>query len=327
MMKLDNTSSVDQASAAYDVKSLNKLRNDAVKNDPSALKKVAKQVEGLFVNMMLKSMRSALPKDGLLSSDQTRLYTSMYDQQVAQDLSAKGLGLADMMVKQLSRNVNEPPGNGVGTTPMPLSKDDFSTSSAFTPALMGEFLKRNNPDQQGESATKSQPELAPSSEDFTHRLSMPSMIASLKTGIPHHLIMAQAALESGWGKREITTSDGKPSHNLFGVKAGSNWDGKVTEIVTTEFENGRAYKVKEKFRVYDSYLDSINDYISLLTDNARYKGVVNANSAEAAAYELQRAGYATDPRYGDKLVQIIGQIKNTTEKAVKAYTHDISNLF
>ncbi|WP_094108123.1 flagellar assembly peptidoglycan hydrolase FlgJ [Lonsdalea populi] len=325
MMKLDNTSSVDQASAAYDVKSLNKLRNDAVKNEPSALKNVARQVEGLFVSMMLKSMRSALPQEGLLSSDQTRLYTSMYDQQVAQDLSAKGLGLADMMVKQLSRNANEPIGNGVGTTPMPVSKDDFLTSSAFPPALMGEFLKRTN--QDGERSTKAAPELPPSSEDFTNRLSMPSMIASLKTGIPHHLIMAQAALESGWGKREITTSDGKPSHNLFGVKAGSNWDGKVTEIMTTEFENGRAYKVKEKFRVYDSYLDSINDYISLLTDNARYKGVVNANSAESAAYELQRAGYATDPRYGDKLVQIIGQIKNTTEKAVKAYTHDISNLF
>lgn len=325
MMKLDSASSAEQASAAYDIKSLNKLRNDAVKNDPSALKKVARQVEGLFVNMMLKSMRSALPKEGMLSSDQTRLYTSMYDQQVAQDLSAKGLGLADMMVKQLSRNANQQVGNGVGSTPMPVSKDDFLTSSAFPPALMGEFLKRTN--QDGESATKAAPELPPSSEDFTNRLSMPSMIASLKTGIPHHLIMAQAALESGWGKREITTNDGKPSHNLFGVKAGSSWNGKVTEIMTTEFENGRAYKVKEKFRVYDSYLDSINDYISLLTDNARYKGVVNANSAEAAAYELQRAGYATDPRYGEKLVQIIGQIKNTTEKAVKAYTHDISNLF
>ncbi|WP_315710347.1 flagellar assembly peptidoglycan hydrolase FlgJ [Brenneria uluponensis] len=320
-MRLDNSS--EQASAAYDVQSLNKLRNEVAKsNDPEGLKKVAHQVESLFVNMMLKSMRSALPQDGLFNSDQTRLYTSMYDQQIAQDISAKGLGLADMMVKQLGKNYKEQPDSNAGNTPMPLKRDDF-ISSALSPALVGEFLRRSNPDSQ----ERELPQLPPTSESFTDRLSVPSMIASLKTGIPHHLIMAQAALESGWGRREIMTNDGKPSHNLFGVKAGNNWDGKVADVLTTEFENGKAYKVKEKFRVYDSYLESISDYISLLTNNSRYKEVVNANTAEDAAYALQRAGYATDPRYGDKLVQIIGQIKNTTQKAAKAYTHDISGLF
>ncbi|ACS85333.1 flagellar assembly peptidoglycan hydrolase FlgJ [Musicola paradisiaca] len=325
MIPLDK--SVDQqASAAYDVKSLNKLRNDAGKSDPAALKKVAQQVEGLFVNMMLKSMRSALPQDGIMDSQQTRMFTSMYDQQISQDLSAKGLGLADMMVKQLGKNFKGEVGDDVGKTAMPLTSDDFSPT-ALTPALAGELMRRSGQSSDREGDGREYSELPPVSANFTDRLSIPSMIASLKTGIPHYLIMAQAALESGWGKKEIMTSEGKTSHNLFGVKAGNSWDGKVTEIWTTEFENGRSYRVKEKFRVYDSYLESINDYISLLTNNSRYKDVVNAGNAEEAAYALQRAGYATDPRYGDKLVQIIGQIKNVSQKAVKAYTHDISGLF
>ncbi|KAA8996714.1 flagellar assembly peptidoglycan hydrolase FlgJ [Affinibrenneria salicis] len=317
----------DQASAAYDVQSINGLRREAVQNSPAALHKVAKQVEGLFVNMMLKSMRDTLPQDGLLSSDQTRMYTSMYDQQLAQNLSAKGLGLADMMVKQLSRHSASEPDEMAGKTPLPLGPERLA-SSAMPPALIGEFMRRNqqqeNSDGQGERVKGIYPTEGAS---FTERLSVPAMIASLQSGIPHHLILAQAVLESGWGKREIMTSDGKTSHNIFGVKAGSNWDGEVASVMTTEYKNGQPYKLTQDFRVYDSYLQAINDYIRLLTQNSRYKEVLSAGSAEQAAYALQKAGYATDPNYGAKLVQIIDQIRGSAQKAVKAYTHDLSKLF
>ncbi|PWC22144.1 flagellar assembly peptidoglycan hydrolase FlgJ [Brenneria roseae subsp. roseae] len=315
---------MDQASAAYDVQSLNGLRREAVQNTPGSLHKVAQQVEGLFVNMMLKSMRNTLPQDGLLSSDQTRMYTSLYDQQIAQNLSAKGLGLADMMVKQLSQHAATEPDEQVGKTPMPLGQERLA-SAAMPPVLIGEFLRRT----QSETAAKQNAVAGYSATNgsFADRLSVPAMIASLQSGIPHQLIMAQAMLESGWGKREIMTNDGKTSHNIFGVKAGGNWDGEVTSVMTTEYKNGQPYKLMQDFRVYDSYLHALNDYITLLTKNARYKDVLDANSAEQAAYALQKAGYATDPKYGEKLVQIIEQIRSSAQKAARVYTHDLNTLF
>ncbi|RLM27211.1 flagellar rod assembly protein/muramidase FlgJ [Brenneria alni] len=317
---------MDQASAAYDVQSVNGLRREAVQNTPGALHKVAQQVEGLFVNMMLKSMRNTLPQDGLLSSDQTRMYTSMYDQQVAQNLSAKGLGLADMMVKQLSHHAATEPDEQVGKTPMPLGQERLA-SAAMPPALIGEFFRRTQPETDSKQNSVAGYSDSATNASFSDRLSIPAMIASLQSGIPHHLIMAQAILESGWGKREIMTSDGKTSHNIFGVKAGSSWDGDVASVMTTEYKNGQPYKLKQDFRVYDSYLHAINDYITLLTKNSRYKDVLNANSAEQGAYALQKAGYATDPNYGAKLVQIIEQIRSSAQKAAQAYTHDLNTLF
>jgi flagellar protein FlgJ len=139
--------------------------------------------------------------------------------------------------------------------------------------------------------------------------------------------MAQAALESDWGRREIPTANGKPSYNLFGIKASGDWHGKTTNVQTTEYENGQSVKVMQRFRVYGSYLEGIKDYIHVLTDNPRYREVVNASQPEDAAYALQRAGYATDPYYGAKLVQIIGQLKNAASHAASAYTHDLGELF
>ncbi|MCL2895310.1 flagellar assembly peptidoglycan hydrolase FlgJ [Brenneria tiliae] len=316
---------MDQASAAYDVQSVSGLRREAVQNSPGALHKVAQQVEGLFVNMMLKSMRNTLPQDGLLSSDQTRMFTSMYDQQIAQNLSAKGLGLADMMVKQLGRQAAAEPGEEAGKTPLPLGPERLATST-MPPPLIGEFIRRS----QLETAAKENSAVGyspTSGASFAERLSVPAMIASLQSGIPHHLIMAQAMLESGWGKREITTGDGKTSHNIFGIKAGGSWDGEVTSVMTTEYKDGQPYKLRQDFRVYDSYLHALNDYITLLTQNSRYKEVLQANSAEQGAYALQKAGYATDPNYGRKLVQIIEQIRSSAQKAAQAYTHDLTTLF
>jgi flagellar protein FlgJ len=169
--------------------------------------------------------------------------------------------------------------------------------------------------------------LPQSTGNFVARLSIPAQIASQQSGIPHQLIMAQAALESGWGQREIPTADGKSSYNVFGIKAGSSWDGPVSEITTTEYEQGVAKKTTARFRVYGSYVEAVSDYVKLLTQNPRYANVAAAQSPEQGAHALQRAGYATDPQYAQKLVNVIQQMKNAGEQAVKAYSSNLDSLF
>jgi len=303
--------------AAYDAQALNGLKRDAASDPQGNLKQVAQQVEGMFVQMMLKSMRAALPQDGILSSDQSRLYTSMYDQQIAQQMSQKGLGLADMMVKQMS-NANAVPSETAGTSPMALDDEVLRT---LPNQALEQMIRRAVP-----KAPSAAP-LSLNNGNFVARLSTPARVVSQQSGIPHQLIVAQAALESGWGQREIPAADGSPSYNLFGIKAGGSWDGPVTEITTTEFEQGTAKKIKAKFRVYGSYVEAMADYVKLLTNNPRYAGVANAPSPEQAAQALQQAGYATDPQYASKLVSVIQQMKNAGEQVVKAYTHDLKDLF
>ncbi|CAI0929821.1 flagellar assembly peptidoglycan hydrolase FlgJ [Serratia quinivorans] len=303
--------------AAYDAQALNGLKRDAASDPQGNLKQVAQQVEGMFVQMMLKSMRAALPKDGVLSSDQSRLYTSMYDQQIAQQMSQKGLGMADMMVRQMS-NANAVPSETAGMSPMALDNEVLQT---LPNQALEQMIRRAVP-----KAPAASP-LSLNNGNFVARLSVPARVASQQSGIPHQLIVAQAALESGWGQREIPTANGTPSYNLFGIKAGSNWSGPVTEVTTTEFEQGDAKKIKAQFRVYGSYVEAIADYVKLLTNNPRYAEVANARSPEQAAHALQKAGYATDPQYANKLVSVIQQMKNTGEQVVKAYTHDLKDLF
>ena len=303
--------------AAYDAQALNGLKRDAASDPQGNLKQVAQQVEGMFVQMMLKSMRAALPKDGVLSSDQSRLYTSMYDQQIAQQMSQKGLGLADMMVKQMS-NANAVPSETAGMSPMALDNEVLQT---LPNQALEQMIRRAVP------KAPATPSLSLNNGNFVTRLSIPARVASQQSGIPHQLIVAQAALESGWGQREIPTANGTPSYNLFGIKAGGSWKGPVTEITTTEFEQGTAKKIKAQFRVYGSYVEAMADYVKLLTNNPRYAEVANARSPEQAAHALQQAGYATDPQYANKLVNVIQQIKNAGEQVVKAYTHDLKDLF
>lgn len=307
------------ASAAWDAQSLNELKAKAGQDPQANLRPVARQVEGMFVQMMLKSMREALPKDGLFSSDQTRLYTSMYDQQIAQQMTAgKGLGLAEEMVKQMQ--TQKEPSAAVGQVPM---KFDLQTATSFQNDTLTQMVRKALPKTSGGSDVP----LSGDSKDFLAKLALPAQVASEQSGIPHHLILAQAALESGWGQRQIRRENGEPSYNLFGVKASGNWKGPVTEITTTEYENGEAKKVKAKFRVYGSYLEALSDYVGLLTRNPRYAAVTNASTAEQGAQALQNAGYATDPQYARKLTNMIQQLKALSDKVSSAYRNDIENLF
>ncbi len=273
---------------AIDANGVSDLRQAARQNSPDALKAAAKQFEALFMNMMLKSMREASPQDGVFDNDQSRMYTSMLDQQMSQNLAARGVGLADMLVRQLSSTASSPLGLDAGMPVMPAM-----------PLPLGATAP---------SVSRTSGSQAPHVAAFQERLGPYAEEASKSTGIPAKFMLGQAALETGWGKREITGQDGTASHNLFGIKAGSSWKGKVVEAATTEYVDGVPQTRIEKFRAYDSYADSFKDYAKLLRNNPRYDAVLaNASDAASFAHGLQRAGYATDPNYAAKLTRIINQ--------------------
>lgn len=308
------------SSAAYDVTSLNDLKRKAGTDPQGQALQVAKQVEGLFVQMMLKSMRATLPQDGLFTSAQTQMYTSMYDQQIAQQLSEKGLGMADMIVRQMTPA--PPPEASVGGVPMMLEQappllKPFTESERHLRAAIPDLHERG-----ATSASRSR-----DSSDFITRLLHPAQLASATSGIPSQLILAQAALESGWGQREILTREGKPSYNLFGIKASARWQGDKTDIITTEYEDGVAKKVSASFRVYRSYTEGLADYVRLLGNNPRYTAVAHASTPEQGARALQAAGYATDPNYAEKLLGVIRQFRKMGAEVVKVYNSDLRPLF
>lgn len=276
-------------SLAIDVKDLGRLRQSAQQNSPEALKAAARQFEALFLNMVMKSMREATPQDGLFDSQQSRMYTSMLDQQFSQNLASRGVGLADVLIRQLSSHA--------------VSQAVPGTEE---PAPAG----KANPWQPAAAIANPPADVSPSVQiqAFQARLAPHAEKASRSTGIPAKFMLGQAALESGWGKREIVTRDGTASHNLFGIKATGGWKGRVVESATTEYVNGVPQKRIEKFRAYDSYADSFRDYAALMHNNPRYKNVLdNAHTVSEFANGLQRAGYATDPNYASKLMRIIQQ--------------------
>ncbi len=301
----------------FDVNSLAALKRQVKDGDPKAVKAAAQQFEALFLQMVLKSMRDATPREGLFDSDQSRMYESLLDQQMAQVLGAKsgGTGLAAMIEKQLlQQNTKPQPMDG----PLPLSPPTryFPFSDRKTIPLPSEANQaplplpiRNTPgpgsaidsavleDGVGPSAIAS---------EFASRLWPAAAEAARATGIPAHFMVAQAALETGWGKSEPRRADGSSSFNVFGIKAGRNWQGPVVELSTTEYVDGVAQKQLERFRAYGSYAEAFRDYSSLISANPRYASVLGAQDAASFARGLQRAGYATDPMYAFKLERIIG---------------------
>jgi len=294
---LPRTASTDLSSnLAVDSKGLSELRQSARAGSPEALKTAATQFESMFVNMMMKSMRDATPQDGLMDSQQTRMFTSMLDQQTSQGIAKKGIGLADVLVRQLSKTL--PPQDGAAVAP------------ALARALLDQARLQRSIEASGGAAAVpgASPDKPAHVRAFQEKLGSHAEEASRATGIPAKFMLGQAALESGWGKREIHGRDGSNSHNLFGIKAGPDWRGRVVETTTTEYVNGKAQSRVEKFRAYDSYADSFKDYARLLSSNPRYeKALAAAGSTDAAGFArgLQQAGYATDPNYATKLAGII----------------------
>ncbi len=306
---------------AVDANGLNGLREAARQNSPEAIKGAAKQFEALFLNMVMKSMRDATPQNGPFDNEQTKMFTSMLDQQLSQSLAQRGVGLADVLTRQLSASLPKklPDAQDLeGTTmpgeeglPMgiPLVKEMSDADRAKFIQSFASQQQAESTDQDGRNGKQRRNSNKPAHvEAFQNRLQADAEIASKMTGIPAKFMLAQAALETGWGKKEIIARDGRSAHNLFGIKATGNWAGKVVEATTIEYINGKPQKRVEKFRAYDSYADAFKDYANLLRSNPRYEKVLaSAQDALGFAYGLQRAGYATDPHYAEKLSRIIRQ--------------------
>lgn len=302
------------SSLAIDAKGVDKLRLLAKQDQAQGARSAAKQFEALFLNMMLKSMRDAIPVEGLFDDSNTKLYTEMMDTQLSQSLSKSGgIGLADFIVKQMQRQgviPGETPVTPVAKSKMP-EVSDTPVIAKLNPLLS---LKPQEPPklQEADSLENSLKPITVSSKKstdangFVDNLWTHAVDAAQQLGIPAHFLLGQAALESGWGKHEIPGVNGQSSHNLFGIKAGKGWTGASVEVATTEYVNGVAQKKIEKFRAYDSYADAFKDYARLLKDNPRYSGLFEQNlDAAGFAKGLQKAGYATDPAYADKLARVI----------------------
>ncbi|HEU4375906.1 MAG TPA: flagellar assembly peptidoglycan hydrolase FlgJ, partial [Telluria sp.] len=243
----------------------------------------------------------ATPQDGMLDNQQTKMFTSMLDQQTSQNLAKRGVGLADVLIRQLGAQA-------VNAQALAIGGDQNVTTSAAMPAPLSAdaLLKTPGALLAPSAVTASGKPQASHVRSFRDKLGADAEAASRATGIPAKFMLGQAALESGWGKREIKNADGSASHNLFGIKAGPGWKGKVATAVTTEYVNGVAQTRVEKFRAYDSYADGFKDYGSMIATNPRYEKVLaSAGDASKFAHGLQKAGYATDPLYAAKLSRII----------------------
>ncbi len=299
-----------QSGLALDARNLNALKLRASTDPQGAVREAAKQFESLFMQELLKSMRASTMPSGMLDNAGTSLGNDMLDTQLATQMSGRPGGLSDAIMKQLERQMGLSPG------PIPATGTANNTLAPLS--------------------AKPQPTRIPQTgaAGFVQQHTAAAQQAEAATGIPAAFMVSQAALETGWGRKEINHTDGTPSHNLFGIKAGGSWKGPVAEVATTEYINGKPQKVMAKFRAYGSYAESFADYAKLMKDSPRYQATVQAavqgtsagrsvaaasrsetvktaavaHTASQFAQGLQRAGYATDPAYADKLARVI----NTT---------------
>ncbi|TAK96295.1 MAG: flagellar assembly peptidoglycan hydrolase FlgJ [Aquabacterium sp.] len=295
-----------------DLRSLDSLKATSGKDAKAGIKDTAKQLEGLFMQELVKSMRSTTMNSGMMDNSATEMGTNMLDTQLANQMTGLPGGLSDLITKQLERQLGvagkdakASPLKGLGDMSMSRMSDYQTDSTTGSTSSTGTA-----------DAAKDDKHLS-ASEKFVRKHASAAQAAEQATGIPASNILGQAALESGWGKHEIRMKDGTPSHNLFGIKATSNWTGKVAEVTTTEYIGGVARKVTAKFRAYDSYEEAFKDHAKLLSQSPRYsQTVAQADTAKGFAKGLQKAGYATDPAYADKLTKVI----NTTLRLQKTVT-------
>lgn len=313
---------------ALSVQSISKLKYAARQSPETGLRKTAQQFEALFLQAMLDAMREAMPKSNLLHSNRTEMYQALLDRQWAQTLAARGIGLADMLVEQLDGASDKTiAGIPVAQPQMlpasqRLSDNTSKPATGAPPDLMLAERREQEPlvalSKQGApligrqiataiNYTRQLESLPDHVSAFLQKMAPAAQRASRESGLPARLILAQAALETGWGRHELANANGNPSYNAFNIKA-TGWEGEAVGANTHEFADGQAYYTRSEFRVYDSYEHAFADYVRLLTQSPRYKPVINAPTPEAAARQLQACGYATDPHYADKLIAIMAQI-------------------
>jgi len=334
--------STKNADVYNDFNGLAKLKNEARKESPEALKETAKQFESIFLNNVLKSMRAAKLADGAMDNDQSKFYNDMYDQQLAVHLSGSpGVGLADLIVKQLSPAKSNPQkmdtedylnksvGSARSSTAPSYRANPSVSAKTDRPALelqqdganITPYIHDGNPQNKikampfnsernvtteaGAALKLDQSQPIKSAEEFVRRLHPYAEQAAKELGVEPKVILAQAALESGWGRSLIKKGNGENSFNLFNIKADKSWRGEQARMATLEFDQGVAKKVNAGFRSYGSFEESFKDYVEFIKSNPRYGDALKkVGNAEQYMRELQRAGYATDPKYAAKVMSI-----------------------
>lgn len=333
------TSGTEQAQYYTEFEGLNALKTQAKTDRKAALEEVARQFEGMFLSQMLKSMRSAnevLSEGNYLNSQESGFYQDMFDSQLSLSMTrGEGMGLSEALVSQLSRQIPgmDEEGNALAGARRTLADYDRSIP-ALSPRLPEKVeevkaLAESEKVDQAEAVTGQtrmesadqaevevvrersapdapMPERFGSPEHFVRTLLPMARDAAEESGIDPRLMVAQAALETGWGKHMIRGNNGDHSYNLFGIKADSRWQGDSVNIATTEFREGIKMQERADFRRYPDYRESFRDYVTFLQDNPRYRDVWEvADQPEAFAERLQQAGYATDPAYGRKIRSIM----------------------
>ena len=324
------TTRIADAQNFLDINGLNSIRQDAKTGDSAskkeALEQAAKQFEAIFMQMLMKSMRKAqavLEADSPLNSESTKFYRDMHDQQMSLELSNNGaLGLAPLIVRQLG-------GDTENFTPHTILRSDGNLDSRGSvrisePSLVStnSLVKDSSADQDpnkdrqtngsiaAQAANMLQSPTFAEPKDFVSALTADAKRVQDKINVPFEVVIAQAALETGWGQKIIKTNTGESSNNLFNIKADSRWTGEKVHKETLEFEDGAMVKKREPFRVYESIGQSVNDYLNLLTKSERYQGALEKSTdVEQFLHNLQSAGYATDPNYAKK---IMGTLRTVT---------------
>ncbi|MDT8311347.1 MAG: flagellar assembly peptidoglycan hydrolase FlgJ [Methylophaga sp.] len=301
---------------SVDFHGLNQLRESAAKADQSdqTLRQVAAQFESIFVSLMLKSMRQVELSEGIFDSEQSKMYRDMADQQLAMDMSGSGgLGLQDMIIRQL--------GGNPAAADMPVGGQTFMADTIQTMPRLVEYIRELKPDAADETVATDTPAAVTKSEqaqlerplparfnspaEFVERLWPMAEKAASKIGAAPEAIMAQAALETGWGKHILQDPSGS-SFNLFNIKADSRWSGDYTSKNVLEYQNGQPIQEQSRFRNYADYQQSFDDYVDFLQSNPRYQNALQqAGNPERFVEQLHKAGYATDPQYASKLKRIM----------------------
>ena len=298
-----------------DFSQYNTLRVEAQadSNSEAVLREVATQFEALFVQTLLKEMREASLGDPILgSSNEHKTYTEMFDQQLASELAShQGFGIADALVRQLTVAEPATAGSGIQADGLPLPPRSASLTSRST-SLPPETAETSTtpsqvaatPETKSAPATEVDDVSWESPRDFVRDIWPEARRTARRLGVPPEALVAQAALETGWGARVIRAEDGTNSFNLFGVKAGSDWEGGSVNKRTLEFENGMPRQVRDRFRAYSDVSQAFDDYARVLESRPRYSDVTNTSGDEFPR-RLQEAGYATDPEYATKIKRVM----------------------
>ena len=302
-----------------DFSSLSALKTKAQKDPDSALREVTQQFESIFINMLLKNMRSTNEAigGGLFSSAQTKQYQEMMDSQMAQTLAKSGgIGLSEALIRQYQQTSPETSTSQSRQDDTDflnqVAKQDLARIQVLAKQASADFIKSVQ-DQDGltpQAVTDKTPSalsvVFDSPDEFVNSLWPHAQAAAQKIGVDPKAVLAQAALETGWGKYPIAKEDGAASFNLFGIKADSRWQGDRAVVNTLEYRDGVAKREKAAFRAYQSFSESFDDYARFLQTSERYQEALRVgNNATAFTQSLQHGGYATDPQYAQKINNIM----------------------